>query len=115
HDLFAELDAGKVIVICWVMPCPACVNPALTTHNIVQTYQSTNPYKVIMYLVDDFANTTCTSLETWQNNTGVPDATPFSNSAINMNDYGGPGMPKIVVIGGPNHTVFYNTDYTVDA
>jgi hypothetical protein len=32
-----------------------------------------------------------------------------------MDDYGSQGMPKIVVLGGSNHTVFYNVNNTVNA
>jgi hypothetical protein len=115
HDLFTELNAGKVIVLVWVMPCGACTGASLTTYNVVQSYAAGNPNKVFMYVCDDYGNTNCTSLDTWANSTGLPNALRFSNSAINMADYGSTGMPKIVVIGGPNHTVFYNSNNTVNA
>lgn len=115
HDLFAELDAGKVIVLCWTMPCGACTGPALTTHNVVQSYQSSNPNTVYMYLCDDYANTSCSSLNSWKNTNGLTNAITFSNASINMLDYGSTGMPKIVVIGGTNHTVYYNVNNTVNA
>jgi len=115
HDLFTELNAGKVIVLVWVMPCGACTGPSLTTYNVVQSYASSNPNKVFMYLCDDYGNTNCTSLNSWGNSTGLPNALRFSNSAIDMMDYGSTGMPKIVVIGGPNHTVFYNSNNTVNS
>jgi len=114
HELFAELDAGKVIVLVWVMPCGACTGPSLTTYNVVESYQSSNPDKVRMYLCDDFANTSCTSLNSWKNSTGLTNAVTFSDAAINMGDYGSAGMPKIVVLGGGGHTVFYNVNNTVN-
>jgi len=115
HDLFTELDAGKVIVICWIMPCGACTGPALTTYNVVQNYQSSNPNTVYMYLCDDYANTSCTSLNSWKNTNGLTNSTTFSNASISMMDYGSNGMPKIVVIGGSSHTVFYNVNNTVNS
>ena len=118
HNLFTELNAGKVVVLCWVMPCGACTGPALTTYNVVQSYQSTNPNKVYMYTCDDYANTNCTSLNSWATGAGIAQQTwslRFSNSVINMLNYGSTGMPKIVVVGGVNHTVFYNVNNTVNA
>lgn len=115
HDLFAELDAGKVIVLCWVMPCGACTGPALTTNNVVGSYVASNPNTVYMYLCDDYANTSCSSINSWKNTNNLTNAITFSNSSINMLDYGSTGMPKIVVVGGPNHTVFYNVNNTVNA
>lgn len=111
HDLFTELDAGKVIVIAWVMPCSSCLPPTLTASNIVQSYASSNPGQVFLYVVDDYANTNCTSLGSWCTSNGITGTT-FSNSAIDMLDYGSAGMPKIVVLGGTAHTVFFNQNNT---
>lgn len=115
HNLFSELDAGKVIVLCWVMPCNICVGPSLTTYNVVDSYQSSNPNTVLMYICDDYANTACASLNTWKTNNGFDNAITFSDASINMADYSSTGMPKIVVVGGANHTVFYNANNTVNA
>ncbi|MFH1001354.1 MAG: T9SS type A sorting domain-containing protein [Bacteroidota bacterium] len=115
HDLFTELDEGKVIVICWVMPCSACVGPSLTTSNVVRSFATTHPDKVIMYLVDDYANTNCNSINSWANSNGILPAAMFSNSSIKMEDYGSTGMPKVVVVGDVNHAVFYNANNSVNA
>src|SRR6185436_8668613 len=98
HNLFSELNSGKVIVLCWVMPCGACTGPSLTTLNVVNSYSATNPNTVFMYIVDDYANTSCTSLDSWRNHEGLGSAKSFSNASINMADYGAAGMPKVVVI-----------------
>lgn len=115
HNLFSELEAGKVIVLCWVMPCGTCLGPSLTTYNVVQSYQSQYPGKVIMYAVDDYANTSCTSLNSWVNGNNMTNTTKFSNTAIKMMDYGSNGMPKVVVLAGAEHKVYYNANNTVNS
>ncbi|MGV3629895.1 MAG: T9SS type A sorting domain-containing protein [Bacteroidota bacterium] len=110
HDLFSELDAGKVIVIAWVMPCGGCINGALSAYAAVQNYASSNPGEVLFYIVDDYGNTNCSSLGAWAENNGMTDFTPFSNALISMADYGEDGMPKVIVLGGNSHTVFYNAN-----
>jgi hypothetical protein len=115
HDLFTELDAGKVIVLCWVMPCGSCSGPAGTTYNMVQNYQSSNPGRVFFYLCDDVGNTSCATLTSWANTNNMPNSTIFSNAAISMSDYGSSGMPKIVVLGGNTHEVFYNANNSVNS
>ena len=118
HNLFSELNAGKVIVLCWVMPCGACTGPASTSYNIVQSYQATNPNTVYFYMADDYANSACQVVNSWGNSNGIPEnawSIRFSNSTIDMTDYGATGMPKIVVLGGANHTVFYNANNTVNS
>lgn len=114
HHLFSKLDSGKVIVLVWVMPCGTCVGPALTTYNVVESYQSAHPNTVYMYLCDDVANTNCASLNSWANENGITKAIRFSDASIDMRDYGSVGMPKIVVLGS-NYTVWYNVNNTVDA
>lgn len=114
HNLFNELNAGKVIVLCWVMPCSNCTGPAQTTHNVVQSFQASNPNKVFMYLADDYANTNCASLSSWATSNSLTNATLFSSAAINMNHYGTAGMPKVVVLGGTTHSVYYNANNTVN-
>lgn len=110
HDLFTELNAGKVVVICWVMPCGSCVGGALAAQAACQSFSTSNPGQVYYYCVDDVANTNCTTLSNWCSSNGVTNTTAkFSNSAINMTNYGTAGMPKVVVIGGgTSHTVYYN-------
>lgn len=118
YDLFTELDAGKVVVLDWVMPCGACVGPSLTAYNMVSGYQTSHPGKVLFFMADDYANSSCLSINSWANQYGMPESAwsrRFVNTAIRMLDYGSNGMPKIVVLGGANHTVFYNANNTVNA
>jgi hypothetical protein len=113
HTLFTELDAGKIVVMTWVMPCGACEGPALGAYNVVQSYATSNPGKVVFYLVSDYGDDNCTALTNWvtANSLGNPaNMSIFSNAAnvISMSDYGTDGMPKTVVLGGPNHKVYFN-------
>lgn len=108
HHLFAEMDAGKIIVAAFVMPCGSCAPNSIAAYNAVQSYASSNPNTVYFYLVDDNANTSCNTLTSWGNSNSMSNAIKFSNSAFTMSDYGTPGMPKIVVMGGSNHSIVYN-------
>ncbi len=108
HHLFSELDAGKVIVIAWVMPCGACITDPLTAFYEVESYATSHPGQVIFYMADDYANTSCSSLESWAINNGMSNCIRFSDAAVDMADYGQPGMPKVVVLGGTDHKVYFN-------
>ncbi len=108
HDFYSELDQGKVIVLDWIMPCSSCLLPSKTAYNLVQSYATAYPGKVVLYINDDYANTNCTSISGWVDNNGMPNSTKFSSAAIKMSDYGTDGMPKIIVVGGKNHTVYFN-------
>jgi hypothetical protein len=108
HDLFTELNSGQIIVIAWVMPCGACISGALAGQTACQSFSTSNPGMVSFYCADDVANTSCTTLSSWCTTNGITSATKFSNSAVNMSNYGTSGMPKVVVLGGASHTVYYN-------
>ncbi len=106
QHLFAELDAGKVIVMVWVMPCGTCIGPAKTAFNASQTFISSYPGRVLYYLVDDANNTPCATLTSWAATNSISPNSVFKSAAISMADYSGTGMPKVVVLGGGSHTVF---------
>lgn len=114
YDLFSELDAGKVIVLCWVMPCGSCINPSQLAYNVVKDYQSTHPGMVQMYIIDDFANTSCNDLNNWCDINGLDSTVRFSNALINMNYYGSYGMPKTVVVAGAWRKVYFNQNNSVN-
>lgn len=110
HTLFTELDAGKVVVLTWVMPCGACITPAVTASNTVTGMANPN---VVYYLCDDYANSSCNTLSNWASSNSITANALFSNNAIDMTDYGSTGMPKTIVLGGSSHTVFYNVSGAV--
>lgn len=112
HNLYEKLSQGKIIVIGWTMPCAPCAAPLLSVHNAVLNFAISHPSKVEYWLADDYANTTCQSLEGWCQSNGITNATYFSSSAIKMSDFGSDGMPKVVVIGCGNGKVFYNVNNT---
>lgn len=106
HNLFNDLDAGNVIVIAWVMPCGPCETYSLPAYSAVQTFATSHPGRVHFYIADDYGTTACGTLNNFASN--MPVSTIFSSSDVNMSDYGAYGMPKVVVLGGNDHTIYYN-------
>ena len=106
HNLFNDLDAGNVIVIAWVMPCGPCETYSLPAYSAVQTFATSHPGRVHFYIADDDGITACGTLNNFASN--MPVSTIFSSSNIDMYDYGVYGMPKVVVLGGNDHTIYYN-------
>ena len=108
HNLFDELDNGNVVVIAWVMPCTPCATYSLPAYSAVELFATSHPGQVHFYMADDYANTSCTSLSSWGDNYNMSNSTFFSSTDVNMNDYGVAGMPKVVVLGGLDHHVYFN-------
>ncbi len=114
HHLFAELDAGKVIVVAFIDPCSGCIAPSFSAQSIVQEFAVTNPGRVLFYVSDDQGNSPCTTITSWAVYNGMGSATTFADSTFRLADYGKPSMPKIVVMGGTSHHVFTIQDDVVD-
>jgi hypothetical protein len=109
HHLFAELDAGKVVIIAWVMPCAACIEDPAVAFSLADIANESFPDKVLFYMADDYANTSCSTLIEWAATYGMGKSTIFSDETIKMSDYGEDGMPKIVILGGGGeHKVYFN-------
>jgi len=112
HTLFTELNSGKVVVLVWVMPCSMCISDAKAAYDAVQSFATSNPGKVIYWLSDDAGNTSCSALSSWAstNAIGTTGSAYFGNTgnAIDEANYGGSGMPHVVVISGASHTIYYN-------
>jgi len=108
HNLFTELDAGKIIVVGWTMPCATCAPPLLGVHNSVLSFMFSNPGVVEYWVNDDYGNSGCATVEGWCNANGITNAIFFSSSELSMSDYGTDGMPKAVVLGCADHKVYYN-------
>lgn len=116
--LYDQLDSGKVVVLCWVMPCGSCVIPARNAFSVVKGFQSTHPGRVLYYLCDDVADLSCSSLNSWANSNSIiasDYSLRFSDASIKMSDYGTSGMPKVVVLGGSDHKVYLNVNGSVSA
>ena len=108
HHLFDELDNGDVIVIAWVMPCGPCETYSLPAYSAVQTFATSHPGRVHFYIADDYGTTACGTLNNFASN--MPISTIFSSTDVIMTDYSvlGTGMPKVVVLGGSDHHIYYN-------
>ena len=110
HHLFDELDNGNVIVIAWVMPCLTCATYGLPAYTAVQTFATSDSGRVHFYMADDNGTTACSTITNWAIAEVMPLSTTFSSSDIDMTDYGDYGMPKVVVLGGNDHHIYYNNN-----
>jgi hypothetical protein len=110
HHLFAELDAGKIVVVSFVMPCGMCISPSLSAQSTVNSYAASHPGKVVFYVADNAGSPTCSSLSSWASTNGMSTAPTFSDATVKQTDYGSMAMPKIVVLAGTSHKVIFSQD-----
>lgn len=116
HNLYNEMDAGKVIVVSFVMPCGTCIGPSNTAQSVAQSYATSHPGRVLFYIADDDGGTSCPTLTSWVSSfiSSTPNAV-FSNSTFKQTDYPGSpfAMPKVVVMAGASHQVIFHRDDTL--
>ena len=106
HNLFTDLDAGKVVVMEFAMQCNSCATAANALENIKMAYNNSNTGKVDFYLMDYVGNT-CSSINSWITSYGYT-MTGIDNCSTEKNYYStGMPMPMIVVVGNNIHKVYY--------
>lgn len=109
HHLFSELDAGKVVVLDFIMlNCAPCIVATSSLEQIVKPYQSTHPGRVVIYSFGFLNAYTCPQLKAWVSNNDFTH-TIFSGGEAQVNYYGGMGMPTFVVLGSNERKVYYNS------
>lgn len=110
RHLFGMLDSGKVVVMSFVHPCSSCVGPTKNAQNVVNSFASSHAGRVIMFIVDDAGDNSCSSISSWCNQFGISGVPVITNTAVVQTQYGAAAMPKIVVVAGTDHKVYFKED-----
>lgn len=110
HDLIADLDAGKAVILHFFMPnCGSCPPPAKKIQAMANNILAKNPGKITAYAMPYENTTTCTYTSSWVSSNGLSLYAPYSKGAEQVANYGGFGMPTIVLLGGKDHKVLFST------
>ena len=110
-DLFADLDAGKAVILHFFMPsCGTCIPVAQKMQTMSQTINATYPGMVKGYAFPFQNSTTCSYTSTWVSTNNLSTLyAPVDSGATQVAYYGGFGMPTVVVLGGLDHQVLFTT------
>lgn len=109
-NLSNELDAGKVVVLDFVMipNCGWCIWAGKYLKEVVAPFATSHPGRVKVFSIGFDDTYTCQQLVAWNTQFNLKPDAVFSKGGDEVNYYGGMGMPTIVVVGGSDHKVFYN-------
>lgn len=112
-DMFADLDAGKAVILFFYMPsCGSCPPSAKKIQAMTNNINALRPGMVKGYAFPFQNSTTCTYSAGWvsSNNLGTLYQ-PMDSGAAHVANYGGFGMPTIVLLGGSgaNKRVMFST------
>jgi len=112
-DLFADLDAGKAVILHFYMPsCGSCPPPAQKIQAMANKINALNPGMVKGYAFPYQNSTTCGYSSNWVSSNGLGTLyAPMDSGAAHVANYGGFGMPTVVLLGGSstNRRVLFST------
>jgi len=110
-DIFADLDAGKAVILHFYMPnCGACPPVAQKIQAMANKINATNPGKVVGYAFPYQNSTNCTYSSSWVSSNNLSALyTAMTGGAQGVAYYGGFGMPTVVLLGGTDHRIMFST------
>jgi len=109
-DLFADLDAGKAVILEFYMPdCGMCPPPAEKIQAMANNIMVTYPDMVKGYAFPFQNSTTCDYSVSWVEDNDLPFFVPMDSGASQVAYYGGFGMPTVVLLGGADHRTMFST------
>jgi hypothetical protein len=110
-DLFADLDAGKAVILFYYMPnCGACPPPAQKIRKMANNINGIYPGTVKGYAFPYQNSTDCAYSSSWVTSSLISDIfAPMDSGAAQVAHYGGFGMPTVVIVGGADHKVLWST------
>lgn len=110
-DLFADLDAGRAVILHFYMPsCGSCPPPAQKIQAMANKINATHPGMVKGYAFPFQNSTTCTYSSSWVSSNNLSTLyAPMDSGATQVAYYGGFGMPTVVLLGGTDHRVMFST------
>ncbi|MFM7016331.1 MAG: T9SS type A sorting domain-containing protein [Bacteroidota bacterium] len=112
HNLYADLDAGKAVILHFFMPnCGSCPPPAQKIQTMANHILATHPGMITAYAMPYNNTATCAYTSSWVSSNNLSLYAPYDSGAVQVANYGGFGMPTVVVLGGaaPNRRVMFVT------
>jgi hypothetical protein len=110
HDLFADLDAGKAVILHFFMPsCGSCPPPAQKIQAMANNILSSYPGMITAYAMPFNNTTTCVQTASWVSSNSLSLYSPYDSGAVQVANYGGFGMPTVVLLGGTDHRIMFSS------
>lgn len=100
QSIFADLDAGKALIIEYFMTsCSPCITAGATLEEMKADLIAEFPGMIKAYAFGFSDTYNCTTINNWVTTNGITSI-PADSGALQVAYYGGMGMPTIVILGG---------------
>ncbi len=107
HHLYADLDAGKVVILEYFMvSCSPCIVAGDALEPMINKLKTTCSDKIKFYQFGFTNSYNCTQINNWVSTHGY-SSVPMDSGAYQVAYYEGMGMPSIVVAAGSTHKLMY--------
>ncbi|MES2589574.1 MAG: T9SS type A sorting domain-containing protein [Bacteroidota bacterium] len=107
-DLFADLEAGKAVVLFFYMPnCGSCPPHAEKIQAMGENLNVNFPGKFKAYSFPYQNSTSCSSSAQWALTNNLSLFSPMDSGAVQVAYYGGFAMPTTVLLGSSNKDVLF--------
>ncbi len=103
HNLFADLNAGKAVIIEYFMTsCASCPAAGSKLEAMKSNLLAQYPGKIKSYAFAFNNSYSCSTVNNWVTSNGFTSI-PSDSGATQVAYYGGMGMPTIIIAAGTNH------------
>lgn len=110
HDLYADLDSGKAVILHFFMAsCASCPPPAQKIQAMANHILATYPGMISAYAMPFNNSVSCPTTASWVSSNRLSLYAPYDSGAAQVAHYGGFGMPTVVLLGGADHRVMFST------
>lgn len=111
QSLFADLDAGKALILEFFMTsCSPCIAAGQTLEVMKADLMAEFPGMVKAYAFGFSDSYSCTAINNWVTTNGITSI-PADSGAYQVAYYGGMGMPTIVILGGGTSHLVLGSPY----
>lgn len=114
HNLFAEIDAGYVIVLEYVMipSCQPCIIASHAMEPMISRLKAAKNNMVSYYAIGYTNSYSCAQMTSWAVNQNILATALFDQGSSDVSYYGGMGMPTIVVLGKGHRITYLKQGFT---
>ena len=111
QSIFADLDAGKALIIEYFMTsCSPCITAGATLEVMKADLIAEFPGMIKSYAFGFSDTYTCAAINSWVTTNGITSI-PADSGGLQVAYYGGMGMPTIVILGGGTSHSVLGTPY----
>jgi hypothetical protein len=107
HELYQELDSGKIVVMEFIMNCQLCIDAGNLLEIVLSQFDQQHPGVIRFYQFSYSSLLGCSDMYLFRDTNNFHSIV-FEENGHQLNHYGGFGMPTVGVAAGADHKDIYS-------